>query len=61
MDSYSAHPSGEPGEEMYWVMVMETGKPTTRFDPTPKEVEHVRADLEKRRSGTRKLPTDIRP
>ena len=61
MDTCGANFSGEPGEEMYWVMVMETGNPTTRFDPTPKEVEHVRADLEKRRSRTRKLPTDIRP
>ena len=35
------------------VIVMETGKPTTHVDPTPEEVEHVRADLEKRRAGVR--------
>ena len=41
-------------------MVMETGKPTTRVEPTPEEIEHVRADLEKRRAGRSELPTDLR-
>lgn len=42
------------------VMVVETGKPITRVDPTPEEVARVRADLDKRRAGARELPTDIR-
>lgn len=33
------------------VIVMETGKPTTHVDPTPEEVEHVRAGLEQRRTA----------
>lgn len=41
------------------VIVMETGKPTIRVDPTPEEVEQVRADLEKRRAG-RKTGSDIK-
>jgi hypothetical protein len=40
------------------VIVMETGKPDLHVDPTPEEVEHVCADLEKRRAGTRKLLTN---
>jgi hypothetical protein len=40
------------------VMVIETGKPITRVDSTPEEIEHVRADLEKRRAPAGKS-TDI--
>lgn len=39
------------------VIVMETGKPTIRVDPTPEEVEQVRSELEQRRAAARK-PTD---
>ena len=39
------------------VIVMETGKPDMHVDPTPEEVERVRADLERRRAG-RKIDTD---
>jgi len=40
------------------VIVMETGKPNMHVDPTPEEIEHVRAELEQRRA-TRGKPTDI--
>jgi uncharacterized hydantoinase/oxoprolinase family protein len=33
------------------VVLLETGKPTMHVDPTPEEVEEVRADLERRRAA----------
>ena len=33
------------------VILMETGKPDMRVHPTAEELEHVRADLEKRRAA----------
>lgn len=35
------------------VIVMETGKPYMHVDPTPEDVERVRADLEKHRAAGR--------
>ena len=39
------------------VLVLETGKPTMHLDPTPEDVEWVRADLEQRRIAAR-MPTE---
>ena len=41
------------------VIVMETAKPDVRVDPTPEEVERVRAELEQRRAR-RKTSSDIK-
>jgi hypothetical protein len=49
----------DPQDGCTGVIVMETGKPNIRVDPTPEEVEHVRAELEQRRAAARKH-TDIR-
>ena len=47
----------DPEKGLVSVLVMESGKPTIERDPTPDEVERVRADLERRRAG-RKIDTD---
>jgi hypothetical protein len=47
-----------PEEGLTGVLVLETGKPTIHIDPTPEEVERVRASLEQRRAAAR-IPSDI--
>jgi hypothetical protein len=39
-----------PEKGLTGVLVLESGKPTTRVPGTPEEVEEVRADLERRRA-----------
>jgi hypothetical protein len=48
-----------PQKGLTGVVLLETGKPTMHVDPTPEEVEEVRADLEQRRAG-RKTDSDIK-
>jgi hypothetical protein len=38
-----------PEKGLTGALLLETGKPTMHVDPTPEEVEEVRADLERRR------------
>jgi hypothetical protein len=40
------------------VIVMETGKPDLHVDPTPEEVERVRAGMEQRRAAWKGGATD---
>jgi hypothetical protein len=41
----------DPEKGCTGVVVLETGKPTTRVPTTPEDIEWVRADLEKHRAG----------
>ncbi len=41
-----------PQEGVKKVLVMETGKPNIEVEPTPEEVEEVRADLERRQAAS---------
>jgi hypothetical protein len=49
----------DPEKGLTGILVLESDKPTIHFDPTPEEVERVRASLEQSRAAAR-IPTDIR-
>jgi hypothetical protein len=38
------------------VLLLETGKPNMKVDPTAENVEWVRADLERHRAGRKYIP-----
>ena len=41
-----------PEKGLTGVLVFESDKPATKVTPTPEEVERVRADLDRRRTGS---------
>ena len=42
----------DPVKGVTGVLVFESDKPATKVTPTPEEVERVRADLDRRRTGS---------